>query len=419
MQNKYYDPLFYISSDEMPFSIRIEITMKDDIERKSLEYAVSTATKRYPYFKVRIVRDGESYTTVPNPLPVTVFEGTEPPLLGSEQTNFHIMAVGFSEKTVYLHITHVVTDGGGFSPFMKTLLYYYISSRYGVELDPTGINLADSPVFDDETSNPYPEEKMRNAAPLYTLKKKDYFRLTDGGNVTDTDGRVFRFKVKEKDLIDFSFDHDGSPCALISVLMAKAIWSLHPLERKDIVGAVSFNLRPALENRHNYRLLCSAIMLRYASKLRNEPILHLCTCSRGMITVQSQPENVLYYTNEMQKWLESVNSLETLEEKKRICSEKALKDSIDNTFSISYVGRLGLGVLEPYIESIYNITDGSTYKTAFIEVSSVNGYFDISLIQGFSSDIYYKELLKKFSYIGIPYTEESISALNTAKLALP
>ncbi len=419
MKDKYYDPLFYISSPEMPFSIRIEITLKEAIKRESLEHAVNTAIKRYPYFKIRVVRDGESYTCVPNPLPIVVFEGIEPLPLGSEQVNFQLMAIGFFEKTIYLHISHVITDGGGFSPFMKTLLYYYISSCYNVELDPAGINLADSPLFDDEISNPYPEEKIRNASPLYTLKKKDYFRLADGGHVSDANGRVFRFRVKEKDLVDFSFDHDGSPCALISVLMAKAIWSLHPDEKKDIVSAVSFNLRPGLENKHNYRMLCSAIMLRYAAKLKNEPILHLCTCSRGMITVQSQPENVLYYTKEMTKWVESVNALDTLEEKKKICSEKALSDSIDNTFSISYVGRLGWGELEKYIESIYNITDGSTYKTAFIEVSSVNGYFDIALIQGFSSDAYYRELLKKFSYIGIPHTEADSTSLNTAPLILP
>lgn len=46
MKAKYYDPLFYISSEEMPFTIRIVVGLKEAVSEKSLKYAVGKAVKR-------------------------------------------------------------------------------------------------------------------------------------------------------------------------------------------------------------------------------------------------------------------------------------------------------------------------------------------------------------------------------------
>ena len=61
MQAKYYDPLFYICSKKMSFTIRIEIAMKEKIESKSLQYAVDNAIKRFPYFRVKVIKKGGEY----------------------------------------------------------------------------------------------------------------------------------------------------------------------------------------------------------------------------------------------------------------------------------------------------------------------------------------------------------------------
>ena len=72
MKANYYDPLFYISSDKMPFTIRIETVVSDSIEPDALEYAVQLGIKRYPYFAVRIVEENGEYLTVPNSEPEAV-----------------------------------------------------------------------------------------------------------------------------------------------------------------------------------------------------------------------------------------------------------------------------------------------------------------------------------------------------------
>ena len=184
------------------------------------------------------------------------------------------------------------------------------------------------------------------------------------------------------------------------------------------MSAVSFNLRPGLGNKNSYRMLSSAILLRYPEKLKDADVTRLCSCSRGMVTVQSQPENVLYLAEQKKNWLESMENL-TLSGKKAMVGKAALADAVGNTFSVSYVGKVGLGSLEEQIESMYNLTDGSTYETVFIEVASVGGQFDIAFLQGFSSDVYYCAFLEGLKALGLEVTEDTRGPMGTAEMVLP
>lgn len=418
MISAYYEPMFYIASEKMPFNIRIEVKLKQAVDGEALQAAAHKALLRYPYFKIKVEeRDGE-LAAVKNELPVKVFNSRDIPPLFSKRVNFLPLAFSFCGNELNFYVSHIITDGGGFFPFIKTTLYYYLCAVTGQTLDSTGIRLFDSPMLPDECSNPFPEEQMQNAEPLFIEKPKDFFRLPDGGFVTDETRTVYRFLLDEAEVMRFNHDNDGSPCALVSSLMARAVQSVHPENRKDIVSAVSFNLRPGLGNKASYRMVCSSINIRYPVSLLNEEVSKICTCSRGRVTLASQPENVLYYANQMKQMLEYVGTLDSVAQKTAFLSEKALDDSVNNTFSVSYVGKVGLGSLEPYIDKIYNITDGSTYKTVFIEISSVNGKFCVAFLQGFSSDVYYRAFLKQLDGCGLHYVEEGSEPFYTPETEL-
>lgn len=415
----YYDPMFYICSEEMPFTIRLETIMKDSVDGSALEYAVREAIKRYPYFAVEVKEENGELVTVPNDRPIVVYKGEKAYPLGGEDVNYHVQALSYSGKEINFYVSHVITDGSGYFPYVKTVLYYYLCRRYDTALDPAGIRLADGTFYPDELGNPYPEEAMRDAVPLSKNRAGERFRLSDGGYVTDEVRTVYRFRVSEEEFQRFNYDNDGSPCSLISSLMTKAIWTVHPHETRDIVSAVSFNMRPALGNAHSYRMVCSAIPLRYPNTLREAEISRLCTCARGTVCLLRQPENVLYYAERKRRYLEELLLLPDVSSKKARLGKTALDDATNNTFSVSYVGRMDLGSIEPYIDAMYNLTDGSTYKTAFLEVNSINGMYYIALIQGFSSDIYYRALLAQLRANGLGYEETGAIPLSTPDMILP
>lgn len=419
MSAAYYDPMFYLCSAEMPFTIRIEVTFREPVDPAALSEAANAAVRRYPYFAVQVVSEGGELVCKPNPRPLTVCIGSDAPTLGSEAVNRHLLAFGCEGRLLCICTSHVITDGAGFFPYIKTLLYEYLRRVCPVPPDSAGLPMADSPFFPDELGNPFPEAEMAAAKPLCLAPQRDFFRLRDGGYVTDSRRTVYRFRVSESAVMAYNLDHDGSPCALFSALMVKAIRALHPENEKDVVSAVSFNLRPGLGNAHSWRMLCSYIPIRYPRRLWDAPVERLCTCSRGTVTLLSQPENVLYYAQQTRRRMEALLRLPGVAAKKAALAPEALRDSTENTFSVSYVGKMGLGSLEAHLESVYNLTDGSTHQTAFIEISSVGGWFDVAFIQGFSCDVYYRAFLRELRACGLEPIEAASSPLGTPEIALP
>ena len=419
MSQKFYDPMFYLCSDKMPFTIRIEISLTEKVDIALMTRAANTAIKRFPYFRMTLVRKGNELVVEPNDKPIVVYEGNDYIPINDERINGHLVAIAVDDKTVHFMTTHVITDGCGFIPFMKSVLYYYYCYVTGETLDPTGIYLADEPLYDDEIANPFPEDKMANAEPMYTDNGKPYLKYAELNNDIDNKPTIFRFRIKESDVVRFSHDNDASPCALFSALMSQAVMDVHPDNEKDIISAVSFNYRGALGNKHNYRMLCNALRLRYPKRTADYDITRLCTCTRGMISLQSQPENALYYAQNMKEGLERVIALPDVESKQKALMDKALYDSVDTTFSISYVGRISFGSVEKYITSMRNYTDGSTYESSFIEMSAINGWVFINFFQSFSNDVYYKALLNRLKLNNIEYIEEASGELILPSITLP
>lgn len=415
----YYDPMFYICSDEMPFGIRIEVTLKYEINPNMLEKAVNTAIKRYPYFAIKLAEKDGNIIAVPNDFPIVVYKDGKVLPLGCKELNYHMLALSYVDKKINFYVTHVITDGCGFVPFMKTVLYYYLCEFLGCELPSDSIRLSDEPLLDGETANPYPEELMKNAKPFYVAPNKEYFRLTEGGYVTDDVRISYNFGAKESDVMKFSHENDASPCALFSSIMAKAIWDVHPDVTKDLVSAVSFNMRGGLQCLNNYRMLCNALLVRYPKQLNNSIVRKICTCTRGSIMAQSQSENSLFFAQQKRKMLESILELPDVNSKRETLSKIALDDSTDNTFSVSYVGRIDYGALQEHIDCVRNFTDGSTYRTVFIEISSFKGWFYISMQQGFSNDVYYRALLKQLKENDIEFIEDGKTLMNTPDIILP
>ncbi len=403
----------------MPFTIRVDYTMKEKIDPKALRHAFRKALGRYPYFSVSVVRRGEELVTVPNSRPPVVYKGPKLRPLNSESVNGHLLAICYLDREISFLTSHVITDGAGFYPFIKTCLYEYLCEVTGTQLDPRGIVMCGDPFFADELGNPYPEAQLETASPFYAPPSGSYLRLSSDAPLPDEQRCVYRLILDEAEVMRFNHDNDASPCALISSLMARAIRAVHPDDTRDVVGAISFNQRPALGNRHSYRMLCSALMLRYPYKAKDYEVSRLCTCTRGMIYLQSLPENALASCRRQKDFLGELIALPSLEERRRILNARALDDATANSFSVSYVGRMDLGCIEPFVESIYNYTDGSTYRSLFVEVASVGGAFHLAFLQGFSGDVYYRAFLDQLRACGLSFREGKCGPLTYPAIELP
>jgi hypothetical protein len=144
----------YMSSKEHPHSIRIRIRMRDLIDPEVLRSAVDTTMRRYPYFCVELRKIDGQYVFVDNPRPVVITHSLHGVELNSKDSNFHMVEFCWQDNWIILDVFHAMTDGTGAYEIVKTLLYYYCSERYQVELSAEGIRLVGDVIDDEEWADP-------------------------------------------------------------------------------------------------------------------------------------------------------------------------------------------------------------------------------------------------------------------------
>jgi hypothetical protein len=98
----------------------------------------------------------------PNDRPFVISPDGRAVTLGTEESNDHLFAFAYEGCRLYADTSHFITDGNGKFPFLKTILYYYLTERYPDEVfDTRTIALSGSEVPDAEADDaPYPAEML-------------------------------------------------------------------------------------------------------------------------------------------------------------------------------------------------------------------------------------------------------------------
>ena len=155
------NPLLYGANEDFYSSFKLAITMRDTVKYETLCRAVSSAMKRYPYFSVYPEKCENNIILAYNEKPVPVFNDGRCVILGTEESNGHLLAFGCEGKKIFLHASHYIADGMGIDPLLKTVLYLYVSELYGNDgLNCERINMPDDPVLKEEYEYPFPDTKI-------------------------------------------------------------------------------------------------------------------------------------------------------------------------------------------------------------------------------------------------------------------
>ena len=93
MSRKLYSELrtIYETDSDKPNTFRQTIKLGDLVDGEILRKAVARTMERYPYFRVRLVMEGDNPVFEENPSPVPVIHTNHQTVLGSEQTSGHLL----------------------------------------------------------------------------------------------------------------------------------------------------------------------------------------------------------------------------------------------------------------------------------------------------------------------------------------
>lgn len=393
---EYYEPMIYMSTPEHPNTMCVIVRLKEQIDGELLQSVVQELSARFPYFYVKgVARDNDLYPE-PDPLPMTVRNTWDPINFNSSESNHHLAAWKYEGTRMALEMSHSLSDGAGVFPYIKSVLYLYLTRKTGQALDPAGIRLPDDPIPESETGNPFAHLDIDAAErPMYLKPPtEDFYRVKPEG---DPHPQIHYIKLKESQLIQYCRDFDGSPNAMIAVMLARTARKYDPDSEKTVSAAVAIDHKAMLGAHDNYRMFANVIELDFKKSRSLDDLMQTCTIARGQMMLQAQPENSLWAIKQRKLTYAKLGQL-PLEFKLGTIAKSA--GSARWSFTVSYANSRSFGSLDPYIEELYAIVEPGVSDIC-CEITCINHDFFLSLSQTFSANRFVDIFLKELSSIGI------------------
>ena len=380
---EFYEPVLNLSDPEHHSTMGVILSLKDPVDGNVLRSAVEKLRVRFPYFYVKAAFKGGDPVTVPNDLPMTVRNTWEPARFNTEATNFHLAAWKYEGHRLAFEIPHSLTDGAGILPYVKSVMYLYLSETTGRTFDPAGFRLPGDPIPESETGNPFGNLNINGTeVPLYQKRPiTDFFRLADG---TDRNKRGFCLKLHESQILQYCREYDSTPNVFASVMLAKAARRWNPGSEKPVTVSVCVDHKAMLGNHDNYRCFAGEILLAFPKSINLDDVSEACTIARGQLLLQAQPENSLWAVGRMMRRLPPPSP-----------------DIARASICVSYPNSRSFGPLDPWIEELYIMTSLSKITDILCMITCINHHFFIALMQPFSSDRYFRCFLEELERAGI------------------
>ena len=413
-------PLMYAANGQFKNTIRFAAEFYDGVNPEALDYAVRQVQKRYPYYSVKVEKDGEKFILVENSLPFVITAGEEPVCLNSTASNMHLLAFAWKDRTIWVDISHFVCDGNGLAPLIKTLVYYYLEHLYGNDgINTSDIRLVTDNIPKEEYEYPFPKAPIPNENPL-SIPKRTYKPYFFPDEFFDGNGSyAYNLQVPQQALMKYARGNDGSPISFLCVMMYKAMMNLNPEMNSDIVFQIPHEYRKALHRPLYHDCLARVLYIILASKDRDKSVELLNTAVRGQIILGSDESADIDTINGMIQ-LDAYMQSMPLDSKKQTMREIVAQSMTANTFGVSYTGNIGWCGMGRYIRDVHLYAgEKERHQTISVELFTVGENFSICMMQPGKNPVFMNELIRCFADCGINCTLMSEERFHLPDYELP
>ena len=329
-----------------------------------------------------------------------------------------MIAFCWRDNWIILDVFHGMTDGTGAYEVLRTLLYYYCSERYDIQLQAAGIRLVGDEIPAEEWADPV-ASRTDLPAPRRNEQMSDALNLiASAGLEQDHRHTVYSIAISESEFMKFNLDNDGSPGTMVSLLLSRAIAKLFP-DAKDIIRiTLCVNQRKALHTPLAHQSLVGGAFLEYKDKMRDWPLDKQATAYRGMVFAQTEEENVLMGVASIKGINGLLLSKESDQERLGVAGYINALAARVITATVSYVGKANYKEAEQYIRD-FRLWTSSAADGLTVEISAVNGRFTLDFLQTFSSPVFVNAFLKELEENGIVYDLQDVNELELPNIKLP
>ena len=408
------NPLLYGANEDFFSTFRLAVRMKDTVDYDLLSRSVERAMVRYPYFCVFPERDGEDIVLRYNDRPLPVFPDDRTVTLGSEESGGHLISFGCKDNTVFIDCSHYIADGMGIDPLMKSLLYLYVSGRYGTEgLEADRIRMPDSPICEEEYAYPFPDAAINAEELILPGAPEETYGLD--ANAFDSEGfYAYHLHIPQKAMMSRASSSDGSPISFLSVVLYRALCRLDSNIDRPIVAHVQHQYRAVLRAPMSHHSLVSYIPVTLPPRLGKWDLEMQNTVVRGQVILKGGKEADIASVNRL---IDAFTSEAMFADKKKAMERYAEKSILGKTFGISYVGKMDWCGLDRYVCDLHAyIGEKHTKNMLLIEVMTVGDDFSLTFMQSGKGEKYLNAFVEEMRSLQIPVSlvgEERYTLCNT------
>ena len=409
------NPLLYGANENFFSAFRLAIRMKETVDYDLLSLAVKRVMARYPYFCVFPEREGESLVLRYNKRPLPVFPDDRTVILGSDDIGGHLISFGCRDKTIFIDASHYLADGMGIDPLMKSLLYLYVSERYGLEgLETERIRMPHSSVCDEEHSYPFPDKAISIESQNILPKASEKAYCLDSDAFDENGLYAYHLHIPQKNMMKKASSSDGSPVSFLSVMLYRALHRLDRNIKRPIVAHVQHQYRAVLHTPMSHHSLVNYIPVALSPRLSEWDVEKQNTVVRGQVILKGGPESDIESINRL---IEAFPEDAPFSDKKEAMAHYAANSIEGKTFGISYVGKMDWCGLERYVADLHAyIGEKYTKNMLLIEVMTVGEDFSLTFMQSGRGEKYINAFVEEIRALDIPVSlvgEERYAICNT------
>ena len=395
------NPLLYGANENFLSTFRLAVRMRAPVDFELLCRSVDRAMMRYPYFRVCPAREGEELVLRYNARPLPVFPDDRAVTLGSEQSGGHLISFGCKDNTIFIDGSHYLADGMGIDPLLKTLLYIYVSERYGEEgLEKERIRMPDGAVCEGEYAYPFPDRAIdAQEICVFPDAPEQVYGLDP--DAFDSDGLyAYHLHIPQKAMMSKASSSDGSPVSFLSVLLYRAIHRLDQTINEPVVAHVQHQYRATLQAPVTHHSLVNYLPVVLPPRLNRFDVEKQNTVVRGQVILKGGREADIAAVNRL---IKAFPSNAPFDDKREAMARYAQDSTRGKTFGISYVGKMDWCGLESYVEDLHAyIGEKHTKNMLLLEVMTIGQDFSLTLMQSGRGEKYLTAFMDEIRALDIP-----------------
>ncbi|MFC4771306.1 hypothetical protein [Enterococcus hermanniensis] len=376
-------------------SMVIEIKLVESIDQERLQKAMDQSFRRYWYLTQKFSQINGDFYLVNNDQPVRLRKSSQLLPLGGKEVNEHLIDINYLDNVIFISYHHGLCDGRGIMPFVRTLLFEYFAKKK-FEGKPDSVRVSKTHLLEGELKEPGLVELSEVSDGLpFPSGNEHVLPEVDGLSERPEFTYLSQIKIDSQAFIKYAKSIDATPAIALALNFSKAIASMKPESENAVICNLVVDLRSGVDLENTYRNCVSTLKLELDPSKRT---LETARYYRAKLAAFKMKDNL---QRELQKIIGLSNQLDKLpsyKEKQEALSFMEILHS--DTYSLSYIGRLDMGIYEQYIEEIHTYSSGTPGLS--IEMIALEDAFYLDIMQSFKTSNYIDAFVKELTELGIP-----------------